>query len=327
MGTTNDSMKTNDTHDSVNTPDATTGITTNAIASATTDTQSVTTTAQNPTPSKGIKVIFALIAAVLVVVIVVAAGFGYWNKQHGTERAYQNLQNVAAKPSRTTKQGGVPSFSANAYNPNAPSVDLYVDFLCPNCADLDRQISPTLEKLQEARQINLYIHPVTFLDANSKHHYSIRAASAFAYVAERQPNKALDFASQLFNKDFQPNRENKKDISDQQIVDQAIKAGVRRDVATHSTDGTYKDFVEKASKYTVRRKELFVDIRDEHRFSTPTICINGTMWRYRRLHSLQDVTPTLIQSLGLEEDQVGDKTIMPSIGSHDKALPIQKKFL
>ncbi|WEV71934.1 thioredoxin domain-containing protein [Bifidobacterium sp. ESL0790] len=327
MGTTKDSRQTNDTYDSADMTDAATNTVPNAPTDSAANAQTETVTASKPTSGNRIKVIFGAVAAVLVVVIVIAAGFAYWNKQHGLERSYSQLQSVTEKPAHSTKQGGVPTFPASAYNPKAPDVDLYVDFLCPNCADLDKQISPTLRKLQAAKQINLYIHPVTFLDAKSKHHYSIRSASAFAYVAAHEPGKALDFVTQLYDKGFQPNNDNKKDITDQQIVDQAIKAGVRRDVAEHSTDGTYKDFVEKASKYTVLRKELFVDIRGDHRFSTPTICINGTMWQYRRLHSLQDVTPTLIQSLGLEEDQVGDKTVMPSIGHHSKALPIQKKFL
>ncbi|MDF7663607.1 thioredoxin domain-containing protein [Bifidobacterium sp. ESL0763] len=279
------------------------------------------------TSSKLIKAIFAIIAAILVVVIVLAAGYGYWNKQHGLKHSYDQLQSLATKPARTTKQGGVPAFTTKAYNAQAPDVDLYVDFLCPNCANLDQKIAPTLKKLQSAGQINLYIHPLTFLDHNSKHHYSVRAASAFTYVAAHEPGKALDFASALFEKNYQPSRENGRDVSDQQIVAQALKAGVSRDVATHATDGTYKDFAQKANDYTIQRKELFVDIRGEHRFSTPTICINGTMWRYRRLHTLQDVAPTLIQSLGLKESQVGDKTVMPSIGHYHKALPIAKKFL
>ncbi|WEV76363.1 thioredoxin domain-containing protein [Bifidobacterium sp. ESL0800] len=272
-------------------------------------------------------VIWSIVAAVLVVIIVIAGCYAFWFSRHGEERDYQQLQALAQKPKGMTKQGGLPAFKASDYNPKAPSVDLYVDFFCPGCATVEKGLSTPLEKMQEARQINLYIHPLNFLDSKTENKYSTRSASAFAYIASQEPDKSLALSTALFEKGYQPNKNNNRNVSNQEIIEQALKAGVSKTVAENSTKGTYNDYVDKATKYTTERKELYVQMQDNFRFSTPTICINGTMWPYRHLHVIQDIEPTLVHSLGLHREQVGDAKITPSIGSDGKALAIQQKYL
>lgn len=272
-------------------------------------------------------VIFSILAAFLAVVIIIAGGYAVWNGKYGEQRNYQQLQELAQKPKGMTKDGGLPAFKASDYNPKAPKIDLYVDYFCPGCAIVERDLFKSMKDMQEAKQINLYIHPIDFLDAKTKNHYSTRAASAVAYVASNQPEKLLDFSTALFDKTYQPNKNNNRDISNQEIIDQAIKAGVKEDVAKNATKGTYDDYVRKATKYTSRRKELYVTMQDQFRFSTPTICINGKMWQYRQLHTLDDVRPTFIHSIGLHKEQVGNPKVMPAIGPNGDAIPIQQQYL
>ncbi|WEV73456.1 thioredoxin domain-containing protein [Bifidobacterium sp. ESL0798] len=272
-------------------------------------------------------IICSIVAAVLAVVIIIAGCYAFWDHKHGEESNYQQLQELSQKPAGMTEQGGLPTFKASDYNPKAPDLDLYVDFFCPGCANIEHRISKPLKLMQKAKQVNLYIHPVNFLDSKTMNHYSTRSASAFAYVASHEPDKLLDFSTALFDKDYQPNKDNNRKVSDQEIVNRALKAGVSKDVAENATKGTYNDYVEKATKYTTRRKELYVHLQDEFRFSTPTICINGTIWNYRKLHVLQDIKPTLIHSIGLQDEQVGDPGVTPSIGADGKAIAIEQKYL
>jgi glutaredoxin len=271
--------------------------------------------------------IFAIIAVVLAVAIVAVAGYGYWEKQHGEERAYQQLQRLSHKPVGMNDQGGLPAFKASDYNPAAPSVDIYVDYFCPDCADLDHVIYPTLKKLADARQINVYLHPVNFLDAKTKNHYSTRSASVAAYISSHEPDTLLDFTKAMFADDFMPSSKNGKDITDKQLSDLAMKAGVGKSTAEAATNGAYTDYVKTATKYTLLHKALFVDVGDEHRFSSPTIVINGAMWTYRDMEKLGNTDPALIHVLGLEPQDVGNPKVTPSIGSHGKALPIPKQYL
>ncbi|WEV42738.1 thioredoxin domain-containing protein [Bifidobacterium sp. ESL0682] len=260
-------------------------------------------------------------------VIVAVVGYAYWDKQHAEDRAYQQLQELTQKPADMTKQGGLPTFKAGEFNPDAPSVDLYVDYFCPDCADLDRVLSLTLKKLADARQINLYLHPVNFLDAKTKNHYSTRAAGVAAYISSHEPDKLLDFTMAMYADNFMPSSKNGKDITDRQLTDLAIKAGVSKQVASAATNGTYTDYVQKATKYTLLRKDLFVDVHGEHRFSSPTIAINGTMWKYRAMQKLENVSPALVQVIGLRQQDVGNPQVMPSIGAHGQVRAMAKQYL
>lgn len=280
------------------------------------------------TPQKRrIITVLAIIAVVIAVVIATVAGYGYWEKQHGEERAYQQLQQLSQKPLGMNDQGGLPTFKASNYNPEAPIVDIYVDYFCPDCADLDHVIYPTLKKLADARQINVYLHPVNFLDAKTKNHYSTRSASAAAYISSHEPDTLLDFTKAMFADDFMPSPKNGKDITDKQLSALARKAGVSESTAEAATNGTYTNYVKTATKYTLLHKALFVDVGDEHRFSSPTIVINGAMWTYRDMKKLENTDPALIHVLGLKPQDVGNPKVTPSIGSHGKALPIPKRYL
>lgn len=271
--------------------------------------------------------IWAILSAILVVVIVIAGTYAFWQSRHGEEYNYQQLQELSQKPKGMSKTGGLPAFKASDYNPKAPRIDLYVDYFCPGCATVEQGFFRPMKDMIAAKQVNLYIHPVNFLDNKTKNHYSTRAASAVAYVASHQPERLFDFSTALYDKTYQPNKDHNRDVSDQEIIDQAVKAGVKESIAKNSTKGTYNDYVKKATKYTSSRKELYVTMQDQFRFSTPTICINGKMWQYRQLHTLDDVTPTLIHSIGLHREQVGDPKVTPAIGPDGEAIPIQQKYL
>ena len=58
----------------------------------------------------------------------------------------------------------------------------------------------------EAGQINLELHPMSFLDGLSTDHYSTRVSSAIAYIAsyDNNPKHLLQFINGIFNEKFQP---------------------------------------------------------------------------------------------------------------------------
>ncbi|WP_051707389.1 MULTISPECIES: DsbA family protein [unclassified Streptomyces] len=78
-------------------------------------------------------------------------------------------------------------------------VDLYVDYLCPECRTLERRLTTDLGKLTENHEIGLVYHPVTFLDDySSPGGYSTRAASAAACAA--QEGRFAQYTALLFDK-------------------------------------------------------------------------------------------------------------------------------
>ena len=77
-------------------------------------------------------------------------------------------------------------------------LDVYFDFICPYCALFENSQAATLDDLRSQGIVDVYYHPLAYLDdASSGTKYSTRAASAAALVAERIPRvvHGLSFSS------------------------------------------------------------------------------------------------------------------------------------
>lgn len=109
-----------------------------------------------------------------------------------------------------------------------------MDFLCPGCGNLHRQLDADLQKMVDAGQINLDLHFMAFMDRWSTDEYSSRAANAAIYLAEHDsdPNHLISFLEKVYAEDFQPEEGSAyKSVSDAKIKEQMIAAGVSKDVA------------------------------------------------------------------------------------------------
>lgn len=193
------------------------------------------------------------------------------------------------------------------------------DFLCPYCGDVARALTPTLEKLQEARQINLEIHPLNLYDTPSTDRYSVRAANAVAYVSEHDPAHVTAFMGMLFEKDFQPDAVHFKDVSDDDIAQQAIKAGVSEKVADEAVKAPYAKYISKATLYDTMRKELFIDMNGSKGLFPPTIRINGKIARLDTSDSDAKMVVRFTDRLGLKPTDAGNPNIKSSLGGDPSA--------
>lgn len=66
-----------------------------------------------------------------------------------------------------TDQGAITfgsSLSAGTVNEGAPTVQIYYDYLCVHCNDLEREHGAELSKLAEDGKITLELHPVGMMD-------------------------------------------------------------------------------------------------------------------------------------------------------------------
>jgi protein-disulfide isomerase len=64
-------------------------------------------------------------------------------------------------------------------------LDIYLDYLCPECKTIESQISPLLQRLEVAGTVQLVYHPIGFLDSySSPAGYSSRAAAAAACASD-----------------------------------------------------------------------------------------------------------------------------------------------
>ena len=246
----------------------------------------------------------------------------------GDATAYKDLQEVAVKPSVADDQGGL-TVSAKGVGSkkkvaDAPTLEIFMDPMCPWCGKVGRVIDPQLQRMISAGQINVTYNFLNFLDSASSDEYSSRVDNALAMVAQEDPDHLPAFAAAIFATDFQPDESSYQAVSDARLADQAVGAGVPRSSADRFAQGTYRSWVDKVNAYAITRKDA-KDAKGE--FSTPTIMINGKVWDLtaaaKSQGGLEHLDQALLKALGLKSQDVGHQGKMPSIGAQGKALKVQ----
>jgi protein-disulfide isomerase len=144
--------------------------------------------------------------------------------------AVQSTQEVSSKPVGAQSSGGILIGRDGAAGGEAPAaseavtVEIYSDYMCPNCGNLEEGIAKALEELRESGEIRLVLHPVAFLDRlSSDSQYSTRSTDHAATVAREEPDKFLEFHEALFAN--QPD-ENTEGLTDEEMATIAQEVGV-----------------------------------------------------------------------------------------------------
>lgn len=171
----------------------------------------------------------------------------------------------AATPAHTVSSGQV----IEVGQASAPvTVDLYFDYLCPNCKTFEDQNGATLDQQLAAGRVKVRYHGMAFLDAAGNQQYSTRALNAAAAVVNAAGPEAFQKFHDLLFADQPP--ESGPGLSDNQLVSYAVKAG-----ATGSTvdkqikDLAYGDWVKKVTDQASKDGVT----------GTPTVVINGQRLR------------------------------------------------
>ena len=115
---------------------------------------------------------------VLVVLVVVGGiiGAALWS----TKKDEKPIDANAPLPAGISKeQLGAPVGAATK-----PVLDVYEDFQCPACANLEKVLGPTINQLANQGKVRVNLHPMTFLDSNLNNDASLRAAAAFGCAVD-----------------------------------------------------------------------------------------------------------------------------------------------
>lgn len=255
------------------------------------------------------------IVALVLIGIGVATYLSHQRSQHSEENSYTSLQQISQRPSNANPRGGI-LLSVYGHTPKGiPTIEIYVDPLCPACGQVDRVLNPTMEKLFSAGQINIELHPIAFLDNASSDAYSTRASAALAYVASHDPKHLILFMGKLYEQDFQPSETSYTSTGDSRIAAQAMNAGVNSDTARKCISGEYKEWVTASTAYTLSRKELQVPSRGG--FATPLFRINQHIWSMGNTQ-LSELPDALLKSISLPKADLGNPNIKPAVGSTGK---------
>ena len=230
-------------------------------------------------------------------------------------------------PPASNLQGGI-LLSKDGYGKQAagaPTVATYFDPLCPGCGNFNRTVDETLIKMVEAGQINLELHPMSFLDGLSTDHYSTRVSSAIAYIAsyDNDPKHLLQFINGIFNEKFQPEEgEGYKPVSNKELIKLAKKSGIPNEIASKAFNRQYLKWQLLVNKYTPDRKELWnVSGSNKGSMTTPTVTINDKLLDMNAINEKKmKVLDALLHCIGLDKKQVGVAGQMPKVS--DTSSPI-----
>jgi protein-disulfide isomerase len=192
----------------------------------------------------------ALVIAIIVVVI----------------RSTRDSTDESAAPSGTVvAPAGATASGAIAVGDNSAPVrvEVFLDYMCPYCGRFERANSTELHRLVEDKTVRLELYPLSFLDDMSRGtRYSTRAANAVATVADRAPDKLLDFNAALF---AQQPAEQTTGLPDDQIAALARGAGVPDEVVAAFGERVFVPWIARSTESL-----LGTEIT-----GTPTVRIDG----------------------------------------------------
>jgi len=118
--------------------------------------------------------ILGLFTVFIIIILLASAFIGLFMSRNSAsdakdiKKAYESLSEVKRKPTNATNDGGL--LVQVGSKKDIPTVEFYLDPLCPACAQIDRTLNDDIGKMYTSGQIKLEIHPVIFLDKCSSDH-------------------------------------------------------------------------------------------------------------------------------------------------------------
>ncbi|PJJ73044.1 protein-disulfide isomerase [Diaminobutyricimonas aerilata] len=158
-------------------------------------------------------------------------------------------------------------------------VRVYLDYMCPFCAQFEQANSEQLQTLLDEDAITLEIHPISILDrASQGTRYSTRAVAAMGCVAENSPDAFFGVNTAMFEN--QP-AEGTPGLTNEEIAE--LISGVEGvenvdDIEECIQDGDFMNWAQDAS---TRAQNGPIDGTDEveRLESTPLVLVNGAVYR------------------------------------------------
>ncbi|WP_239154146.1 thioredoxin domain-containing protein [Amycolatopsis sp. FDAARGOS 1241] len=217
--------------------------------------------------------IIAVVVAVVVVAAVVIGGVVWINSNKNSTEGSA----IAASTSTTLGPGVVEKLDGVAVSvgkPGAPkTVDIYADFLCPYCKQLQDTYGAKIEQAVNNGQLTVRYHMVTLLnDRSDPPGYSLDSANAALAAVASQ--KFTAFHDSLFKN--QP-EEGGRGYDKAQLIKLGQDLGITDPKFAQTVNaGTYDAQIQTAFQQAENDPNLAQDFPGGQRgFGTPTVAVNG----------------------------------------------------
>ncbi|WP_053203030.1 DsbA family protein [Jiangella muralis] len=188
----------------------------------------------------------AIVAAVAIIAVAVAASRG------GDDGPVAVPDAVGSGNGQAIEGDGGGILVGDASAP--VTIDYWMDFLCPHCADFETANGPAIQTMVDAGEANIVYHPLDYTGAV----YSRRANNAFACAA--QEGKAAEFKSAAFAAAG-------TQWSTTSLVDLGEQVGIGGDYESCVRDDDFEDWAAAVPQ----------SARDHQVEGTPTVFLNGEL--------------------------------------------------
>jgi len=223
------------------------------------------------------RVIIFTVLGVAIAALVGVAAFILVNEASKKEVEDVALSEVENVPSTANADGGIPVGSdlvAGTENAGTPTVDVYLDYMCPVCGQFEDVNAADVETMATEGDATVVYYPVSILDRLSRStEYSTRAAASAYWVADQAPEAFFAYNEALFAN--QPD-ENTPGLDNEELATIAEEAGVPADVAAGISDGTaratYGQYAYSLTNAATENPDL---LNSSGSFGTPTVLVDG----------------------------------------------------
>jgi hypothetical protein len=260
--------------------------------------------------ASGVLIIVAVIA-VVIFVFPPTETRGPQNMLSDGIKIGEDLKAIQTEPLQPG-QKPVPS-AANA--PEVIDIQLYVDYLCADCAAFQQANDEQLRSWVSSGAATIEIHPLALLTTQSSGtQYSLRVASVAACIADLSPDHFYDFHVAMLA--HQP-EEGTEGLTDDQILDQAKAAGVTAmgQIRRCVSETRFRSWVKAA---TVRALEGPIPNADIPKIDDElTVLVNGQVFPYSKDFDPAELAQFVVQAAG----DAFSSNPTPTPGPSDGATP------
>jgi protein-disulfide isomerase len=186
------------------------------------------TTGRKPGSNRTQLVIWGAAITVMLVVVVVGIVINLRNNSTENDGYGTATRSTAAMDANGTITVGTGSPAA--------SFDVYEDPMCPYCAQFDRQYGQQIAQAVDEGKVAVRYHLLNFLDrASGSGNYSTRATAALMCAATDlgpTPGAWAALHTRLFEEDVQPEENSVSDMTNEQLAQYVVDAGVGAGLAS-----------------------------------------------------------------------------------------------
>lgn len=181
-------------------------------------------------------------------------------------------------PANVTSIGGISvgkSLEAGTSNEGAPQVDIFFDYACSHCYDLEKEYGKALQEAAKNGEITLVYHPVSL---PMDEFLSPTGIAIETYVAANEPESYIAVHNAMHENMIKPLREGT--VSSYPTTEDIAKIAQEAGLSEKTTEGLKKalDNDELTDWGTQITQQFVADsttYRDDNSYGTPTVFVDG----------------------------------------------------